>query len=247
MYFQSLAYDTDLDADSTDESHVVLTAAQGANNDQYNGWVFEWNGEAKLIIDYTGATKTAQLHEELSDVPASGDGFKLYKNFWLLCPSGHAWAAEHITKPSTSDTTRAEGNFVEILKVVDLTNSRELKKAAAAFYPILNLLSPGDPSNWYRSGNKLVVDTPLDETITFLMEYYREPTDVVTDENEMEIPTMFHYAIALWGIWWGFNDQQDFQAAYAAKKNFDDFMRSVKSEYEVELERGESYGSLVKE
>lgn len=244
MYFQSKAYSGALDAASTDTTHVVLPATLGTNDDQYNGWVFEHANQTRLIIDYTGSTKTATLHEALSATPASAESYKLYKNFWLLCPSTHAWVAEHISRPAVSDTTRAEGNLVELLKIVDLTNERELRKAPAAFYPMLNLLSPGDPGLWYRSGNKLVVDCPLDETLTFYAEYYREPTDVATDASEMELPSMFHWGIVLWGIWWGFKDGQDFQAAYAAKRDFDDFMRSVKTEYSVELERGESYGSL---
>lgn len=248
LYFSSTYYDEDLDDDATDESQIILPAADVSDEDDcYNGWVLEINNEARVIIDYDGTSYTATVNEDFSSTPEEDDGYKLYKNFYYLMPSTHAWVDEHISLPSTTDTTRATGNLLEVLKIVDLNQSRTIPKGRGSYYPAMNMTSPGEPGDWIRVGNKIIFDKPQSEDYSFYMEYYRTPMDMAGNDSEPEIPEMYHYAIVLWGMWWGFNRQQDFTSAWAKKQDFNEFMKSISSQYELASERGETYGSLQKD
>lgn len=252
MYFQSTYFDEDLDDDAASTTSITLPSTDvlggsSTYDDVYNGWVLEISSEAKIIIDYDGTSYTATVHEAYGSAPVATDGYKLYKNFYYLLPSTHAWVGEHISKPATTDKYKATGNLIEILKVVDLNNEREVGKARGSYYPTNSLDSPGDPAQWWRFGNKLIFDRPQDETLSFYTEYYRLPLDMAGSDSEPEIPEMFHWGIVLWGINWGFARQQDFSAKWSGGQDFLAFMRSTKSEYDIMSERGELYGSLQKD
>ena len=249
MYFASKYYSGDtLDADGTTTTVVLpntdVVGGAATYDNCYNGWVLQVNNENRIITDYDGASYTATVHEAYSTAPATDDDYLLCKNFYYLMPSTHDWVSLYITSPATTDLTRATGNLLEVLKIVDLTNEVELEKARGSYFPLTGLTSPGDPSMWWRVGNKILFDVPQDSAISFYMEYYRSPLDMAGNSSEPEIPEQYHYAIVLWGMWWGFNRQQDYQAAWAKKQDWIEFLRSTKSEYDVEMERAESFGSL---
>lgn len=249
LYFTSTYFEEELDDDATDAATVILPAADvlggsSTYDDCYNGWIFEYENEAKVIIDYDGTSYTATLHEDLSSTPEAEDDYKLYKNFYYLMPSAHAWVGEHITLPATTDVTRATGNLLEVLKVIDLTEERELSKSRGSFYPIVGRTSPGAAGEWFRIGNKLTFDKPQDDDYSYYLEYYRLPMEMAGNDSEPELPEMFHYAIVLWGMWWGYNRQQDATSAWAKKQDFNEYMKSIISQYELSSERSELYGSL---
>ena len=248
MYFTSKYYDDELDDDATTSTIILpstdVLGGAATYDDCYNGWMVQVNNENRLIIDYDGATYTATVHTAWSTAPADGDDYLLCKNFYYLMPSTHLWSSEHISKPATTSKTLATGNLLEVLKIIDITNEMALQKARGAYFPTTGLTSPGDPALWWRVGNKILFDVPQDSSLSFYMEYYRNPLDMAGNDSESELPDQYQYAIILWGMWWGYNRQQDMSSAWAKKQDFVEFMRSTKSEYEVEMERAEAYGSL---
>jgi hypothetical protein len=222
---------------------VTFTGSNvGSNDDQYNGWILEMtsgdeDGKLQIITDYVGSSLTATIHEVYGTGVAAADTCKLYKRFEYLLPSTDNWVAEHIQLPAESNNYRSEGNLIEVLKITDIAESRVLERALRTDnFPNFNL-SHGDPNKWYRYGNRIFYDINVDEQKFFEVEYYRNPTEMSDATDEPELPEQFHYAIVLWGIWWGFKRSLETNMAYSAKKDFEDEMRRLKSQYDVQDER----------
>jgi hypothetical protein len=153
--------------------------------------------------------------------------------------------SEHIQLPSESNLYRADGNFVEILKIIDLEQQQIIRPAPrSSDYPNF-LYSTGDPRRWYRFGNKLYFDNNIDENRWFIMEYYRLPSDMSSDSDEPEIPEMYHWAIVLWGKWWGLQRNGETSDAYAAKRDLEDEIRRTKSQADIAGYRTSSRGQVV--
>lgn len=248
VYFTSKLITGTLTSTGTTTTVVFPSANVGSNDDRYNGWVVEVDNEMRLIVDYTGSTYTATVHKAFSSAPASGDTYKLMKRFSLLLPSTHAWVSspsgEHITLPSTTDRYRADGNLYEVLKIEDIDNTRVLDKAERTeSYPDY-INTSGDPTCWWRLGNKVYFDTNIDATNYYRMEYYRLPTDMSASTDEPEIPEVFHYGLVLWGTQWGYRRKQESSDTYSVGRELVDFMRQRASQYDVESERETNYMTL---
>ena len=247
-YFQNV-YITGTLTDDAGTATIIFPAADvGAQNDRYNTWTATVNGETKIIVGYVGGTLTATVHEDWSTLPVTGDTYELRKRFYIMVPSTHSWASENLVLPAQSDIYRAEGNLVEVLNVEDLERRSRLERGGSTTAFIEDIFSDGDPGEWIRYGNRIIFDRSPSDTRWYRMEYYRLPTTMAgtAPTTEIpEIPEMFHYGIALWGIEWGFRRSQDTNAKFSTKRDFVDFMRRTKSQYDIQFERHGDWGSVI--
>ena len=221
----------------------------GAGDDRYNGWVFKLtsgdaNGQQRLIVDYDSSTGRLYYSEVLTSDPAADDTIKMYKNFDMLLPSTHAWVDEHISLPSTSDNSRATGNLIEVLSLIDVLQSYLLSKAYIAEHFEDNYYSTGDPTKWLRVGNRIYYDVAVDIDKTFKLTYYRTPTDMVAAEDESELEEQYHYGIVLWGLIWGYLQLGESSRKYSVEQDFDRFMKTTKSQWDVESEKANPKGII---
>jgi hypothetical protein len=162
----------------------------------------------------------------------------------MLVEATHPWASEHILLPVVSDRWRTEGNFMEILKLEDISNQQELKRAPRVESYLTNMTSTGDPLEYFRRGNRIYFDRAPDEQLWFRMEYYRTPTDMAAATDEPEISEQFHYAIALWGMWWGYRRAGDNASAYSCKMDLKDYMGRVVVHDDIKDDRRNDAGKL---
>lgn len=241
LYFKAKVISGTLTSTGTTTTVTLPAADVGDDDDRYNGWILEIGNQMRLVVDYTGSTYTATLHTSLASAPSSGDAYKLYKRFSLLLPSTHAWLAnpsgEHISLPATSDIYRAEGNLYEVLKIEDIDNTRVLEKAERTESLPEYLTTTGDPTKWWRFGNKVYFDVSLDEENYYRMEYYRLPTEMSGATDTPEIPEPFHYALVLWGTAWVYRRKQESSDLYSVTKELETFMRNRVGEFDAEMER----------
>lgn len=244
-FFQWKTIEGTLEDDAPADNQIILPAADvGAHDDRYNGWIVTVGGETKLVTDYVGGTLTATIHEDWDTSPEVDDEYTLYKRFALMVPPTDDWATESISLPVSSTAARAEGNLVEVLKIEDLLAQSTLKRGRHGETYIGSIYDTGVPGEWVRYGNRILFDRALEDERWFRMEYYRLPTDMAADSDEAEIPGMFHYGIVLWGIEWGMRRSGQSGAKYSTKRDFEDFMRRTKSQYDVSYERSDDYGTL---
>lgn len=242
MHFQSYYESGTLDADAPSASTIQLPTGASTTDDTYNGWVITLGSQDRYIVDYDGSTLRATLADDWDTEPDSGDEYELAKNFHMMLASGDGLESYHITKPTSGDYVT--GNFLLPLKIVDLEDLVELEKAGRneAFSSLLT--STGTPTSWYWQGNKLVFNYVPDEQRWYKMEYYRLPKTLSTSTDAPDIPEYLHYGIVLWGRWWGFARQMGQPEAYAAKKDFEDFMRQRLNLYAIEYLRDDDYGTV---
>lgn len=222
---------------------VTLDAAAGAEDDRYQDWIVRINGgQDRLITNYTSG-RIATVSEDFQTVPVVSDTYLLYKRGYRLLPAGHSWAMEHITLPvQNSVGTGApdyfpEGNLLELMKVIDLQDKRELDDAVRGEFFDNELVASGTPVEWYRFANTLKFDRALDEARWFRIEYYRAPTQMVADGDNPEIDEIFHWGIVLWARWWALMRQQETGYTVSAQRDWADFMEMTVSSWESQQER----------
>ena len=221
----------------------------GNQDDRYNGWVVSCGSDRRLITDYAGSSYTATLNASWGTCPSNSAAYKLYKDFYYILPSTDTFASspsgEHILLPSTNASVyRPEGNFLEVLNVVDVRNGLDLQRGGRTESWIDNNTSPGDPTEWRRDGMKLKLNRPTAEDIWFKLSYYRLPTEMSEDADTPDLPEMFHYGIVLWGLAWGCRRNNEDKKAYYYDEQFIRFMRTRLNTYEIESEMEESRGVL---
>lgn len=218
----------------------ILDATTLATDDVLNGWSFTTASNTKRIVDYDGGTRTATLHEALTAAPATTATYELSKNYMDIQGSTHAQVAYNILKPD---------KFLLPIKIVDLEEEREITEAARDDVFINLVGSTSDPTEFVHRNDRILFDYVPDERRWYYMEYSKMPTDMVhgTSTGEPDIPEHFHYGIVLWGRWWGFAREQGLQAAWAAKQDFNDFMRQRVGAYYNQHDRRQVAGKLRRE
>ncbi len=245
LFFRTKVYSDTVSSssNSTFPYSVVLTGTGlGTTDDQYNGWVIEINGEQRLVVDYTGSSYTFYLNDSFGTAPSAADTVKLYKRFYRLLPSSHAFVAEHISLPATTS-----GAFVEILKIQSVEDGTEVEPASRIEDWDAFPTGKGEPGEYYRQGDTIYFDVNQEDDQWFRMEYYRMPTPMSASTDAPELPENFHYAIALWANMWGQRRMQESSMVYAVRKELEDYMRSAVTEADVETYRQDPYGVLRRE
>jgi len=238
---------------ATSTSIKLSSTYIGLQADRYNGWVISTGSDVRLLVDgaSTSGVYSATIHQSWGTVPSNSASYSLYKDFYYLLSNGDSWltnpAGEHIQLPTTNSVaTRPEGNFLDILRVEDMENQRQIPRAPRTAEWAGNFVSPGDPQEWRRNGKKLQFNTPGNAEHWYRLTYYRLPTEMRQSQasDKPEIPEMFHYGIVLWGLWWGCRRNRESGAAYSAKKDFEDFMRNTMDNYEIANEFQNISGKL---
>jgi hypothetical protein len=217
----------------------------GSGDDRYNGWVLEVtsgdaDGDILTITDYDSENSRLYVSEAFSSDPAADDTIKLYKRFDILLPSEHSWVDEHIQLPAVSDLYLGEGNLIDVLSIVDMENDIELEHAGRTEKFPHFIKTTGNPTKWYRYGNKIYYNINIDENIWYRLEYYRMPANMTDNTDEPEIPSLFHWAMVLWGRWWGLARNSESSRAYSAKLDWEEEMKRTKSQYDISSERIDS-------
>ena len=220
---------------------VTLTSSL-PTDDVFNDWIVEgYNGtaigEKRIVTDYTGTTRIIYLSDAFITTPTIGDVVWLYKRFEKLLPATSADAAYHIALPTASDSAQNVGNLLQVLSIVDLIDKAEVTPAPRVEKYSAALTDDGVPSTWYMYGNRIYFDVGVKTYRTYHMEYYRTPTDMVADGDLPDIPEIYHWAICLWGMWWGYKDMLESSMAYSTKLDFEDEMRRTTGQNEIRKER----------
>lgn len=242
FYFKSHVIEGTLDADGTSTTIDFPVSDTGSQNDRYNGWLVEVGSETKMIVDYSGHSAT--VHSSWSTTPSSGDSYSLYKRFSYLLPSDHSWVTEHIARPSNLGNEVGGGGLVTLLNVIDIEDSRKLQRGGRVEDFEGLILNTSTPTEWILKGNKLIFNYASDEEKWYKADYYRMPHDMSSDDDVPELPQMFHYGIVLWGASFVFARSLENASKYSTERDFETFMRTTVNDYDIALDRTNSYGVL---
>lgn len=204
-------------------------------DDYYNDWVIETesgtgSGATRYITDFTGSTRLCLVAEDFSTAPDSDTTFTIYKREYEFIKSGGAGVSDNI-EISPVDS------LLTPVKITDLEDEQDLSEADRVDNFSGSMTEGGTPNSWFLQGNKIIFDVPVDEVRWFRMEYVSDPDELSASTDEPDIPEVWHDAIILYVVWWGFRWLQQFTDAYATKRDLVDFMESTRQALEMRYER----------
>jgi hypothetical protein len=199
-------------------SVIALDSSDSGDTNALRGGLLEIGDEKFLIASSVGAQVT--IAGDFATQPASGTEYTLYRRWLDIDPVGD--------------------RYMEVLKVVDLSNLSELDPATRGDSFERGWETPGDPAEWYRIGDRVYFDCPVDSSRWFALEVYAYPTELSSASQEPNIPESFHWGIVLWTVQWGFSHLHDTENKYSLRQDFDNFMRTTVGEWEVQNARREA-------
>ena len=228
------------DVTSATANTAVLSGLVGATpDDRYVDWVVEisagtGSGQKRLIIDSVATSGTITVHQNWTTTPDATSDYKLYKRFYKFVESTDATAAENIVL-SPVKKIRA------VQKVTDLQMPWDLRPSARDENFSMYLLTASIPMSYFPRGNAIYFDMPVSTVRTYRIEAAVMPDDLSAATDVPLIPEQFHEAIWHYARWIGLVRNQEFGGAYAAKRDLDELMSSLKQDIELTYEREDSH------
>lgn len=205
-----------------------------ASADNYNGWLVSiesgtGSGQVRMIVDYTSA-RVATVHKAWDTTPDATSTYCLYKRHMAFLASTATAVGEHIAHP-------ADGNILEPLKITYIEDGRDLAYAGRTANFPGNIISYGNPSQWWRYANGIYFNYAVKEEQWYRMEYTGDLADLTASTDEPQIPRQWQEALYMWLVWKGKSWALEPNAAYAAKRDFYDFVRSMRLPEEEMMDR----------
>ena len=133
---------------------------------------------------------------------------------------------------------RASGRPLEIVSVTDVDSETDLERHLKTDTLSVVSNATGRPASFVKIPSGVRLDIWPDATYTYMVRYARGPALLAyTDADvEPEVPAQMHRALELMAIWWGYRRAQESTDAYAVKRDLDDFLRRVRTEYDLQDE-----------
>jgi len=232
LYFSTVTVEGSIAAATS----TTATLDAGGTEDSFNGWLLSiesgtGEGQTRLVVDYDGSVAT--VHDEWTTTP-SGATYKLFKRFMRLADPSDPDVGYHIRMP-------APGAVANVLKITDIANGVDLSNGGRAESFPSSIVMAGRPTAFVRYGPYVYFDFAPTETIWYRMEYEKELEALTQATDEPKLPEQWQEVLWLWMVWkartWAFEPD----AAYGAKRDFYDFLRTVQLPNEMEWERSEGH------
>jgi len=161
-------------------------------------------------------------------------------------------------KIQTNGVTYSDGfyctvpqNLVEVLKVYDGPSSKRLLRPKNKDSLYVQPATVGTPEQWYIIGDRIYFNTYLEKNRYYKIEYYRMPNALEANTGaaliglQFEVPAYFHEALTIWVEWQQARRAQEWDKAYAVKKDLMDIIERTSTENSLDLMRDETYGFYV--
>jgi hypothetical protein len=129
-----------------------------------------------------------------------------------------------------NDIPISEMSIADIIRVRELSMKADLqpKERTERFTGSIGL--EANPTQYWHESGRLFFDSVVPKDLWFELLYMRNPTPLVLYSDVLEIPLQYHDAIPMWVGHKLLMDQQDFNGAYALKRELEDFMNGVRPE-----------------
>lgn len=223
---------------------ATCSGAVGAlPNNRYADWVLEisggtGSGQRALVISSVGSTGVLTVHKDWATNPNATSTYKLYKRFYTFVEASDVTAAENIV---LSPVTQIRA----VQKVTDLQMPWDLHPSSRDENFSMFLLTPSIPMSYFRRGNNLYFDMPVSTVRTYRIEANVFPDDLAAATDVPLIPAQFHEAIVLFARWIGLERNQEWQGAFATKRDLDELMQTLKADTELQYEREDAHVEVL--
>jgi len=214
VQFKTIALTGVMGEEAVGSSIVVPVAEVPLAPGRFVDWIVRINGESRLVLASlaSGGQNLLMLSSSFSQ-PVLGQDFVLAKRVYRLAGDD---AVE-------TDEIRV----AEIERLFDLSDGTQLTEVASRDF----LTSPtiGVPGQWRHVGTGVMLDVAPETERSYLMHVVKLPRRVMGQTDEIELPEAFCQAVQMRMVWWGYRRMQDFQAAYASKREFEEMMTRLAS------------------
>jgi len=213
-------------------------------NGQFTGWVVEvvdsvgLQLQKRLVIRCTGDladNSVLTVHQDWDVVPDSTWTYRLYKRFFEFVP---------VPVAGSVDDFMAIGNLVDdvadVLRIRDLISGTDLAQPKHTELFTSTLLTKAIPSLYMVEGNRVTFDSPWDLGRSYEMLYYAHPQSLATVNDVLGLPRPFHEAVVQWAVHSIQMREQDFNGAYATKRDLQELMQTLRNQGEMMLDEEQS-------
>lgn len=234
-----------------DDSFILSGSQLKSGTASYVGWLLEIPDASGKSL-YRGRITTStynggQYYITLSPAPQHG----------LVAPYPvvYLYTREYIFQningmlpPFTGPIIPYDGQYgtpLEILNVEDITNGTSIEYNSRHESYIQSEPDVGVPGEYYKLATGLRFNTWPETGINYAVRYFRTPKPFGTDVDQVcELPVQFHQCVVLHALWWGYRRMQENTSAYSTKRDLDDMLRRLRTEFHLEGEMGRSQWSI---
>lgn len=234
-----------------DDTFLLSEITLDNNIKSYVGW----------LLEVPGATTPMYRGRITSATPDGASGFFITLSpapqHSLIAPMTgvYLYSREYFFKdvagsipPFIGPVVPYDGNNgmpLEVLDVEDVSHETEVTFTSRHETFIQSVPALGVPTQYYKLANGLRFDVWPEDEINYSVRYFRAPRPFGVDTNQVcELPVNFHQCVALHALWWGYRRMQENNSAYSTKRDLDDMLRRLRTEFDLEGEFGRSQWSV---
>jgi hypothetical protein len=204
---------------------TVMYLPQG-DEDAYYYWVAYDGSSAGLVgqssasVDVGGDYETTlTIYSQDYTPPSVGEDITLYPMFFPFVrrPVSGNPSPSRILVPSTT-------HVVNTLSLKRLYDIDKVYKGSRDRFEEEYMLTPGEPDVYWDEGSGVMFNCPVEEATDYKVRYIREPKRLVNQDDEPEIPEVWHELIMKYAVWYGYHQLQDFTGAYAHKRDWQEMV-----------------------
>lgn len=207
---------------------ITLAAGSGSVADQYKGWLVKitggtGEGQLRLILSFDESNQQCEVDEDWDTVPDTTSEYELYKALYQFVDPSNTISGQNIPISPVD----------QILTMYAITDV----KSQIRLYPVERtdtlsafIKSHGIPSAFYEQNGGVKFNVAVDERRPYAIDYVKMPKALVDKDDVPEMPEQYHMAIVMWATWWYYRMKQESGAAYAAKRDLDDYLGRIQSQ-----------------
>jgi len=210
--------------------------------DPYTGWVVEVTegtgvGQVRLVVASSyGAVAglVCSVNQDFDTALDATSVVQFRKNFveFLSATETNTLGGNVVLNPVTA--------LGDILKVRDLGTATDLTPTLRENLFTGNVLQSGTPSEYRIYGNRVYFDVAIDAETVYEILYLKQPAKVAVGTDVPELPEQYHEALTLWVTHNIQRMNQDYDKAYATKRELEDLMMMTREQgsSEMDMEQG---------
>jgi hypothetical protein len=238
-------------ASGADDSFILTGNQLKDGTASYAGWLLEIpgvNGSALYQGRITSSTyDTAGYYITLSPAPQH-DSVAPDSVVYLYTREYYFKNVHGQLPPFTGPIIPYDAQYgipLEVVDVEDVTNGVKIEYNSRHESYIQSEPDIGTPGEYYKLATGLRFNVWPEEGFNYTVRYFRTPKPFSTDVNQVcELPEQFHQCVVLQALWWGYRRMQENTSAYSTKRDLNDMLRQLRTEFDLEGEFGRSQWSI---
>lgn len=192
---------------------IALPSAIDGSDNCFKNWTVQIGTEVRKVFSsrYVDGVSYVRLTAPLSAVPSD--------LAITLMQTDYAFGT------GTYDIDTEKMRIAEVLRVFDCEANSQID--IAAFHEFFLVPAAGETTRWRYSKGGISLDSIPTTSRVYELHFIRLPLRVEAASDVFELPATFDSAILTYAKAAGFRRMQDFNAAYATKRDFADLMNHL--------------------